>query len=71
MLARSMPWTGLAPQLQDRFEIRSADENVAMRNVMWLFQGVNLHPLVEPVVQQIALWIASEDAGYDTLADPG
>jgi len=69
VLARIMPPTRLASQLRDRFEIRSADENIAMRNIMWLFQGVNLHPMVAPVVQQLALWIASENAGYDHLAE--
>jgi SAM-dependent methyltransferase len=69
VLVRSMPWTGPAPQPQDRFEIRSDDEYIAMRNVMWLFQGINLHPLVEPVLQQLALWIASEDPGYDALVE--
>ena len=69
VLARSMPPTGPASQPRDRFEIRSADDNIAMRNVMWLFQGLNLHPLVAPVVQQLALWIASEDAGCDDLVE--
>jgi len=67
VLARSMPPTPSASEPRDRFEIRSADDNIAMRNVMWLFQGLNLHPLVAPVVQQLALWMASEDAGYDEL----
>jgi hypothetical protein len=69
VLARSMPPTPSASQRRDRFQIRSADENFAMRNVMWLFQGLNLHPLVAPVVQQLALWIASEDAGYDDFVE--
>ena len=69
VLARSMPPTPSASQRRDRFQIRSADENIAMRNVMWLFQGLKLHPLVAPVVQQLALWIASEDAGYDDLVE--
>ena len=69
VLARNLPWTGPAPQPRDRFEIRSADEHIAMRNVMWLYQGMNLHPMIAPVVQQLSLWIASEDAGYDALAE--
>ena len=69
VLTRNMPWTGPAPQPRDRFEIRSADEHIAMRNVMWLYQGMNLHPMIAPVVQQLSLWIASEDAGYDALAE--
>ena len=69
VLARSMPPTRPASQPRDRFEIRSADENISMRNVMWLFQGLNLNPMVAPIVQQLALWIASENAGYDDLAE--
>jgi hypothetical protein len=64
-----MPPTPSATQARDRFEIRSADDNIAMRNVMWVFQGLNLHPMVAPVVQQLALWIASENAGYDDLVE--
>ncbi len=69
VLVRSTPWTGPPPQPRDRLEIRSPGEHLAMRNVMWVFQGLNLHPMVEPLVQQLALWIASEDAGYDVLAE--
>ena len=69
VLARSMPWTGPAPQPRVRVEIRSAHEDIAMRDVMWLYQGMNLSPVVAPVVQQLSLWIASEDAGYDELAE--
>jgi len=57
------------PQPQDRFEIRHADEHTGPRNVMWLFQGMILHPRIGPFVEQLALWIASEDAGYDDLVE--
>jgi len=67
--ARSVHLTRPAPQRQDRFEIGSADDQVAMRDVLWLFQGMNLHPMLAPLLEQFALWIVSEDAGYDDLAE--
>jgi hypothetical protein len=36
---------------------------------MWLFQGMNLHPMIGPVIEQLALWIVSENAGYDDLVE--
>ncbi|HIC54704.1 MAG TPA: class I SAM-dependent methyltransferase [Gemmatimonadetes bacterium] len=57
------------PEAGDRLEIRSADEHRATRNVTWLFQGTGLHPQIAPTVEQLALWIASENAGYDDLAE--
>ncbi len=69
VLARNVRATLPDPQPQDDLRIRSADERIGMRNVMWVFQGLNLHPLIEPVLQQLALWIASGDPGYDDLAE--
>jgi hypothetical protein len=57
------------PEAGDRLEIRSADKHRATRNVTWLFQGTGLHPQIAPTVEQLALWIASENAGYDDLAE--
>ena len=36
---------------------------------MWAFQGLNLDPRLEPTLQQLALWIASDNPGYDDLAE--
>jgi CubicO group peptidase (beta-lactamase class C family) len=38
------------------------------RNVMWVFQGLDFPPQIGPVLEQLALYIASVDAGYDDLA---
>ena len=69
ILARSVQSSLLAPQPTDAMQIRSADQSVPMRNVMWAFQGLNLDPRLEPVLQQLALWIASDNPGYDDLAE--
>lgn len=69
VLARLADPTLPRPAPQEVFEIRSADEHVAMRNVMWVYQGINLHPMVEGLIQQLSLSIASENAGYDELAE--
>ncbi|MCZ6505074.1 MAG: hypothetical protein O6834_03715 [Actinobacteria bacterium] len=68
VLARNVRGNLPSPDPQDAFEIRSADERIGMRNVMWLYQGMNLQPALEPVVQQLSLWIASDNPGYDDLA---
>ena len=71
-------WTVLARNVQrdlpgadpgDAFEIQSADERMGMRNVMWMYQGMNLNPLIAPLVQQLSMWIASGDPGYAELAE--
>ncbi len=68
VLARNVQGNLPSPDPQDAFEIQSADERIGMRNVMWLYQGMNLQPQLEPVVQQLSLWIASDNPGYDDLA---
>ena len=69
VMARKAHRTPPVPEARDRLEIRSADEHRATRNVTWLFQGLGLHPQIAPTVEQFALWIASEDSGYDDLAE--
>ncbi len=69
LLGRSVNRTRPAPEAQDRFEIHPADEQIPLRNVMWLFQGMNLNPMIGPVIEQLALWIVSENAGYDDLVE--
>ena len=68
VLARNVHSTLSDPDRQDVLEIHSADDRIGMRNVMWLYQGMNLQPLLEPVIQQLSLWIASDDPSYDDLA---
>jgi hypothetical protein len=68
VLARNVRGNLPSPDPQDAFEIRSADERIGMRNVMWLYQGMNLQPQLEPVIQQLSLGIASDNPGYDDLA---
>jgi len=68
VLARNVRGNLPSADPQDAFEIRSADERIGMRNVMWLYQGMNLQPQLEPVVQQLSLWIASDNPSYDELA---
>ena len=68
VLARNVQGNMPSPDPKDVFEIRSADERIGMRNVMWLYQAMNLQPLLEPVIQQLSLWIASDDPSYDDLA---
>ena len=69
VLARKVHRTRPVPQAQDGFQIRPADERRATRNVVWHFQGINLNPGIASVIEQLALWIASENAGYDDLVE--
>ncbi len=69
VLARNVQGDLPGPVLGDAFEIQSADERIGMRNVMWMYQGMNLNPSIAPMVQQLSMWIASEDPGYDELAE--
>jgi SAM-dependent methyltransferase len=69
VLARKVHRTRPVPQTQDGFQIRPADQRRATRNVVWHFQGINLNPGIASVIEQLALWIASENAGYDDLVE--
>jgi hypothetical protein len=57
-----------APGPADRLEIRSADERVQLRDLTWMFQGLDIFPAIAPTVEQIAIWIATEDRGWDDLS---
>ena len=43
-------------------------EQAALRDVMWLFQNADVYPAVAPTVEQLAVWIVTEDAGWDGLS---
>ena len=47
--------------------IEAADDHRRERNVMWVFQGLDFPPQIAPLLEQLALWIAGVDAGYDDL----
>jgi hypothetical protein len=48
-------------------EVEPADDHRRERNVMWIFQGLDFPPQIAPVLEQVALWIASSDVEYDGL----
>jgi hypothetical protein len=56
------------PAATDELRAESADDHRRERNVMWVFQGLDFPPQIGPVLEQLALYIASVDAGYDDLA---
>ncbi|MDH3422006.1 MAG: class I SAM-dependent methyltransferase [Gemmatimonadota bacterium] len=60
--------TATVPGAGDALEVQSADDHRRERNVLWVFQGLDFPPQIAPLLEQIALWIASVDAGYDDLA---
>jgi SAM-dependent methyltransferase len=63
---RTDPATAI-PGSADALEVESADDHRRERNVMWIFQGLDFPPQIAPVLEQVALWIASSDVGYDDL----
>ena len=46
----------------------ASEEHAALRDVMWLFQNADVYPAVAPTVEQIAVWIVTEDAGWESLS---
>lgn len=60
--------TNRIPAAGDELSIESANDHRRERNVMWVFQGLDFPPQIAPVLEQMTLWIASVDAGYDDLA---
>ena len=66
LLARTVNRNRPVP-VEDEFDIHRADEQAPLRNVMWQFQGMSLHPMIGSVIEELALWIVSENAGYDDL----
>jgi predicted methyltransferase len=69
-------WTvavrGVDPELgipgpEDDLRIESADDHRRARNVMWVFQGLDFPQGIAPVLEQVTLWIATADVGYDML----
>ena len=66
--ARSADPGSAAPTAGVELGIESADEHRRARNVMWVFQGLDFPPQIAPILEQVTLWIASADAGYDDLA---
>ena len=69
VLARRAHQTRAIPGPDDSFEIISAEEHRAERNVMWLFQGLDIHPVILPILEQLGVWIVAEDAGYEDLME--
>lgn len=65
--ARRASPTERVPGASDRLSVESADDHRRERNVMWVFQGLDFPPQIAPVLEQLALWIASVDAGYDDV----
>jgi hypothetical protein len=56
------------PTASESLDIESADGHRRERNVMWVYQGLDFPPALAPLLEQLSLWIASADAGYDDLA---
>ncbi|HET9949339.1 MAG TPA: methyltransferase domain-containing protein [Longimicrobiales bacterium] len=63
-LSRSLP----APGASDALEVVDAAERPLLRDLVWMFQAIDLHPAIAPTVEQLAVWIVSEDLGWDELA---
>ncbi|MSR19539.1 MAG: class I SAM-dependent methyltransferase [Gemmatimonadetes bacterium] len=66
--ARRVNQTAPVPGPSDRLEVRSADERAELRDLAWLFQGLDIFPAIAPTVEQIAIWIAVEDRGWAELS---
>jgi hypothetical protein len=56
------------PGPRDRLEVRPADDRADLRDLAWMFQGLDIFAAIAPTVEQIALWIATEDLGWADLS---
>ncbi|MGE0158992.1 MAG: class I SAM-dependent methyltransferase [Gemmatimonadales bacterium] len=68
VLARRVDHAASAPGAGDRLEVRSADDHAELRDLTWLFQGLDVFPAIAPTVEQIAIWIIAEDLGWTELS---
>ena len=50
------------------FQLRDPEAGADVRDLMWLFQNADVYPAVAPTVEQIALWITTQDADWETLS---
>jgi hypothetical protein len=50
------------------FQLRDPEGAAAVRDLMWLFQNADVYPAVAPTVEQIGVWITTEDTGWDALS---
>ena len=66
--ARRVNQVAPVPGPSDRLEARSADERAELRDLAWLFQGLDIFAAIAPTVEQIAIWIAVEDRGWEDLS---
>ena len=66
--ARRAHPTARVPGAADELEVEAGDDHRRERNVMWVFQGLDFPTEIAPVLEQLALWIAAADAGYEDLA---
>jgi predicted methyltransferase len=49
-------------------EVRAADGHPELRDLTWLFQGLDIFPAIAPTVEQLAIWIVAEDLGWQELS---
>ena len=66
--ARRVQQDAPIPEQDDELRVRSADERAELRDLAWFFQGLGLFPAIAPTVEQIAIWIAAEDLGWEVLS---
>ena len=50
LLARTVNRNRPVPVAEDGFDIHRADEQPSLRNLMWQFQGMSLHPMIGSVI---------------------
>jgi predicted methyltransferase len=57
-----------APGAADRLDLRGPQGRAEVGDVLWLFQNADVYPAVAPTVEQIAVWIVTEDLGWEALS---
>jgi predicted methyltransferase len=66
--ARRAQGAAPVPRPADRLQLLADERGAAVRDLMWVFQGIDLYPAIAPTVEQIAVWIVVEDLGWEPLS---
>jgi len=56
-----------SPGPADGLDLAPATEHGDVQDALWLFQNADVSPVVAATVEQLAVWIVTEDVGWESL----
>jgi len=66
--ARRVNHSAPPPGVRDPVVVRSADARPQLRDLTWLFQGLDIFPAIAPTIEELSIWIVAEDLGWEDLS---